>query len=113
MNLPIAHQTTLKPLTIPASGTVSWTGVVRGGRLSVYVSLTGTGTGVFKLQTSFDGGVSWIDTPGASSEISAQPAGAAFSALWNWANVPGTNWRVLYTATSGAGTATGYAAQGV
>lgn len=112
MNLPIAHATTLKPLSLPASGTVSWDGVVRGGRLSIYVSLTGTATGVFKLQTSFDGKTTWFDTPGAATEIAAQPAGAAFTALWNWSNVPGGNWRILYTATSGTGTATGWAAQG-
>lgn len=112
-NQAFSHTTTLKALSLPASGTVFWTLPVRGGRLSIYVSATGTATGVFKLQSSFDGGATWIDTPGAATEIAAQPAGAAFTALWNWSNVPGGNWRILFTGSGpGTGTATGWAAQG-
>ena len=111
-NIAIAHGKALPALTLPATGTVFWTGVVRGGRLSIYAAWTGTPTGAFSLRTSFDGGTTWITTPGASTEFSAQPAGGASSALWNWSNVPGTNWQVLYTATSGTGTLTGYSAQG-
>lgn len=111
-NIVISQGKALPSLLLPASGTVSWQGVVRGSRLSVYAAWTGTPTGVFSLQSSFDGGQTWITTPGASTEFTAQPAGGASSGLWNWINVPGTLWRLLYTATSGTGTLTGFAADG-
>lgn len=88
---------------------------VQGRRLSVSASWTGTPTGVFSLETSFDG-VNYYPVPGASAEFTAtgnaQPAGGASSAVWNWYNVPGTLVRVKYTFTSGTGTGTLRAAYG-
>lgn len=83
--------------------------IVQGRRLSIQASWTGTPTGTFALQTSFDG-ANWATVPGAAAEFTAngqtQPAGGAGSAMWSWYNVPGTMLRLLYTATSGTGTAT-------
>ncbi len=111
---PLANSGTANNL--PASGTAvfgPWP--VAGRRLSVQASWTGTPTGTFKLQCSFNGGA-FVDVPGASAEFTAnsqaQPAGGAGSAVWNWVNVPGNMVRLLYTATSGTGTLTVTAAQG-
>lgn len=82
---------------------------VQGRRFSVQASWTGTPTGTFTLETSFDGKV-WLTVPGAAAEFTAngqgQPAGAAGSAVWTWYNVPGSQLRIVYTRTSGTGTAT-------
>lgn len=84
---------------------------VIGSRLSLYLSATGTPTGTFKLQSSFDN-VNWIDTPNASTEFTSQPAGAAYSILCNWSNVPGSLWRLVYTRSGGTGTLTSSYAMG-
>jgi hypothetical protein len=88
---------------------------VQGRRLSMQASWTGTPTGTFSLETSFDG-ASFTPIPGAAAEFTAsgnaQPAGAASSATWNWLNVPGTMVQLRYTATGGTGTLTVRAAQG-
>ena len=88
---------------------------VNGRRLSIQATWTGTPTGTFALQCSFDG-VNFVTIPGAAAEFTAngnaQPAGGAGSATWNWSNVPGTLARLLYTATSGTGQLTARAAQG-
>lgn len=81
---------------------------VKNRRLSIKASWTGTPTGVVSLQTSFDGGATFDPVPGASAEFTnngnAQPTGGVGSAVWNFINVPGGLWRLLYTATSGTGT---------
>ncbi len=102
---------------LPSSGTaVFGPFVVNGRRLSIQATWTGTPTGVFALQSTFDG-VNFTTIPGAAAEFTAnsqaQPAGGASSAIWNWSNVPGTQVRLLYTATSGTGTLTVRAAQGI
>jgi hypothetical protein len=65
---------------------------------------------VLALQTSYDGST-WITVPGADVEFTAngqaQPAGGASGGVYNWSNVPGTAFRILYTATSGTGALTG------
>ena len=111
---------TARPL--PGSGVAANLGAdalfptpVQGRRLSVSASWTGTPTGTFSLETSFDGLV-WHTVPGAAAEFTAngqtQPAGAAGSAVWNWYNVPGTMVRIKYARTSGTGTGTLRAAHG-
>lgn len=102
---------------LPSSGTASFGPFnVAGRRLSVWASWTGTPTGTFSLQCSFDGQTTWVTVPGAAAEFTAnsqaQPAGSGGSAVWNWSNVPGNLVRILYTATSGTGTLTIRAAQG-
>ncbi len=88
---------------------------VSGRRLSVQAVWTGTPTGTFSLECSFDG-ATFTTVPGASAEFTAnsqaQPAGGAGSAVWNWSNVPGNMAQIRYTATSGTGTLTIRAAQG-
>ena len=81
-------------------------------RLSMGLSWTGTPAGTLKLQHSFDGGVTAFDTPGASAEFTAQPAGGVGSVAPNWSNVPGSVARLVYTRTSGSGTLTSYRSQG-
>lgn len=102
---------------LPSSGTASFGPFpVAGRRLSIQAVWTGTPTGVFALQASFDGQQTWTTIPGAAAEFTAnsqaQPAGGASSAVWNWSNVPGNLVRLLYTATSGTGTLTVRAVQG-
>ncbi len=99
----LATTTTFGPLT------------VQGRRLSIYAAWTGTPTGTFSLECSFNGR-DWVTVPGAAVEFTAnsqtQPAGSAGSAVWNWSNVPGNIERILYTTTSGTGTLTIRATQG-
>jgi hypothetical protein len=85
---------------------------VSASRLSLHLKCpsTGTPTGTFKLQASFDG-TNWVDTPNASTEFTSQPAGA-YDIVCNWTNLPGTQWRLVYTRTSGSGTLTSYYAMG-
>lgn len=89
---------------------------VAGRRLSIQAAWTGTPVGTFALECSFDGGATWTTVPGAAAEFTAngqaQPAGGASSAVWNWSNVPGNMVRLLYTRSSGTGTATVRASQG-
>jgi hypothetical protein len=97
-------------LTLPATLTVqSASNAVRNRHLSIEASWTGTPTGVFSLVCSFDGGTTFRTVPGASAEFTAngnaQPAGGASAAVWNFLNVPGGLWAILYTATSGTGSA--------
>lgn len=88
---------------------------VQGRRLSIAASWTGTPTGTFSLETSFDG-VNYTTIPGAAAEFTAsgnaQPAGGAGAATWTWVNVPGTTVQLRYTATSGTGTFAARAVQG-
>lgn len=88
---------------------------IQGRRLSVFASWTGTPTGTFALECTFDG-KSWAAVPGAAVEFTAngqaQPAGGASSAVWNWVNVPGNMARIRYTRTGGTGTLTIRAASG-
>ncbi len=102
---------------LPSSGTAVFGPFpVAGRRLSVQAVWTGTPTGTFALQCSFDGQATWTTVPGAAAEFTAnsqaQPAGGSGSAVWNWSNVPGNMCRILYTATSGTGTLTIRATQG-
>lgn len=80
---------------------------VAGARLSIDASWTGTPTGVFSLECTFDG-QTWRTVPGADPEFTAspnaQPAGADGASVWNWCHVPGSMIRVRYTVTSGTGT---------
>lgn len=89
---------------------------VQGRRLSVWASWTGTPTGTFTLECSFDG-ATWSTVPGAAAEFTAnsqaQPAGGASTAVWNWSNVPGNMVRLKYTAGGGTGMLTVRAAQGI
>lgn len=82
---------------------------VQGDRLALEASWTGTPTGVFSLETTFDG-TTWREIPGAAPEFTAnsqtQPGGADGSAIWIWSNVPGQMVRIRYTATSGTGVLT-------
>ncbi len=88
---------------------------IQGRRLSVWAQWTGTPTGTFALQCTFDG-TNWVTVPGAAAEFTAnsqaQPAGGASAAIWNWANVPGNMARIAYTRTSGTGTLNIKAASG-
>ncbi len=94
------------------AATINFPGVpVVGKRLSLHLRATGTPTGTFKLQTSFDN-TNWVDTPNAAAEFTSQPAGATYELLANWTNVPGSMWRLVYTRTSGTGTLNSYWAQG-
>lgn len=83
---------------------------VTSSHLSMGFSWSGTPTGTLKLQHSFDN-ATWFDTPGASTEFTAQPAGSAASVATNWYNMPGTVARIAYTRTSGSGTLTSWQAQ--
>ncbi len=89
---------------------------VRGARLSLMASWTGTPTGTFAVQYTPDGGTTWLTVPGASVEFTAngqaQPAGSAGSAVWTWYGLPGTLVRLAYTATSGTGALSLTATQG-
>lgn len=80
---------------------------VNGRRLSIVAQWTGTPTGTFSLESTWDGGVTWQTVPGAAAEFTAnsqaQPAGGASSAVWNWSNVPGNMIRIKYTAGGGTG----------
>jgi hypothetical protein len=111
---------TARPL--PGSGVAANLGAdavfpipVQGRRLSVSAVWTGTPTGTFSLETSFDN-ANWYVVPGAAAEFTAnsqaQPAGGGSSAVWNWDNVPGSMVRLKYTRTSGTGVATLLAAFG-
>ncbi len=88
---------------------------IQGRRLSVWASWTGTPTGSFSLECTFDG-KTWVVVPGAAAEFTAnsqaQPAGGASSAVWNWANVPGNMARIRYTRSGGTGTLTIRASSG-
>lgn len=87
---------------------------VHGRRLSICASWTGTPTGTFSLECLFQDLV-WRTVPGAAAEFTAnsqiQPAGGTGSAVWNWSNIPGSKWRLVYTASSGTGTLTSAFAQ--
>ena len=87
---------------------------VAGRQLSVGATWTGTPTGTFSLEHTFDG-TTWRVVPGASAEFTAngqaQPAGAAGSAVWTWVNLPGQQVRLVYTRTGGTGTLTVHATQ--
>lgn len=99
----LAASTTFGPIT------------VRGARLTIAASWTGTPTGTFALQASPDG-VTWTTVPGAAAEFTSnsqsQPAGGAGSAWWTWYGLPGTLLQLVYTATSGTGTVTLWSMQG-
>jgi len=88
---------------------------IAGRRLSIQATWTGTPTGTFSLECSFNGGP-YVTVPGASAEFTAnsqaQPAGAGGSAVWNWSNVPGNMAQIRYTRASGTGALTITAAQG-
>jgi hypothetical protein len=89
---------------------------INGRRLSIRATWTGTPTGTFSLECSFDN-TNWTTVPGASAEFTAnsqaQPAGGASSAVWNWSNVPGNMARLRYTASGGTGMLVVHAAQGI
>lgn len=85
---------------------------VTASRLTMGFSWTGTPTGTLKLQHTFDGGTTVYDTAGASVEFTSQPAGGVGSVACNWYNMPGTQFRIAYTRTSGDGTLTSWQAQG-
>ncbi len=88
---------------------------IQGRRLSVFASWTGTPTGTFALECSFNG-KDWVVVPGSAAEFTAnsqaQPAGGTGSAVWNWINVPGNMARIRYTRSGGTGTLTIRAASG-
>lgn len=88
---------------------------VAGRRLSIQATWTGSPVGVFSLECAFDG-TNFVPVPGAAVEFTAngqaQPAGGGSGAVWNWSNVPGNVVRLVYTRTSGTGTATVRAAMG-
>lgn len=100
---------------IPGSGVAANLGasanfgpiIVQGRRLSIVAAWSGTPSGTFALQTTFDNGTTWTTVPGASVEFTlngqAQPGGSAGSAVWNWSNVPGTQVRLAWTRSSGTG----------
>ena len=113
-----SHKATIPSITLDASGTKTLGPFpLVGRRLTMRLAWTGTPTGVLALQTSFDGGTTWTTVPGASVEFTsngqAQPAGGAGSGIYNWQDVPGAEFRILYTATSGTGTLTGSWEQGL
>lgn len=89
---------------------------VAGRRLSVVAQWTGTPTGTFSLEATWDGGATWQTVPGAAAEFTAnsqtQPGGSASSAVWNWSNVPGNMVRLRYTASGGTGQLNGRFAWG-
>lgn len=68
---------------------------------------TGTLSGTIKLQHRDREGGTWMDTPNASSEFTVQPSGGGtLSVAVEFANVPGHEFRFVYTAAAGAGTMT-------
>lgn len=81
-------------------------------RVTAAFTWTGTPTGTLALQCRMAGGT-WGDVPGASTEFTTQPAGAAQSTpvIGNWSNVPGDEYRFTFTG-SGSGTITCNIAQG-
>ena len=87
---------------------------VQGRRLSITGAWTSTPTGTFTLECLFQDGV-WRTVPGAAAEFTAngqaQPAGSASSGVWNWSNIPGSQWRLVYTRSSGSGIFTSAYAQ--
>lgn len=96
-----------EPGTMTGATTFNTRGLpVRGSRLSIMGSWSGTPTGTFALQCAGDDGV-WRTVPGAAAEFTAngnaQPAGSASGAVWNWSNIPGVLWRLSYTNASGTG----------
>jgi hypothetical protein len=94
-------------LSLAATGTTGWI-PVRGRRLSIPVSWTGTPTGTFSIEAEGADGAA-VAIPGASAEFTnspnAQPAGSASSALWNWSNVPAGRVRIKYTLSGSTGSA--------
>lgn len=115
----MATDVSTRPLTganAPDPGTMTGTATfntrglpVAGRRLSIAASWSGTPTGTFTLQCLFADGT-WRTVPGAAAEFTANgqahPAGSASSAVWNWSNIPGAQWRLSYTNASGSGTLT-------
>ena len=85
---------------------------------AIQVTWTGSPDGTFKLQGSCQKGTNqvgagvtrWDDISGASQAT----GGAAGSVLFNSTSTPGYNWvKLVYTRTSGTGTATAeYSAKG-
>ena len=67
---------------------------------------TGTLNGTIKLQHRDREGGTWVDTPGASAAFASQPAGSASNVAAEFANVPGHQFRFVYTASSGTGNMT-------
>lgn len=94
---------------VAQSGAATVTGVglkcPYNGRLSATFEWTGTLSGTIALQHRHRDG-SWLATPGASTEFTSQPAGSASSVACNWANMPGEEFRFVYTASSGTGNLT-------
>jgi len=85
--------------------TGTWQRVPYNGRLSADFEWTSTLSGTIKLQHRTRDG-SAFDTPGASTEFTSQPAGAPGSVACNWTNMPGEEYRFVYTAAAGAGNLT-------
>lgn len=101
---------TLPAMALAAAGTAvtDWLGIA-DRKLSIDAAITGTPTGVFSLECSFDSGATVKPVPGASAVFTAngqaQPAGGASSPTWVFLDIPGGVWRLKYTATSGTGSA--------
>lgn len=76
-----------------------------------YISATFTWTdtteGTIELQHRDRVGGTWVATTGASAEFSAQPNGAnAGTIQCNWSNVPGIEFRFVFTPVGGTGAMT-------
>lgn len=97
--------------THSATVTGAWLAKPYDGHVSADFSWTGTIAGTIKMQHRTAGGTAY-DTPNASSQFTTQPAGSASNVQCNWANVPGTEYRFVYTSASGTGTITCNIAQG-
>lgn len=86
------------------------------GHLSLELTHTGAASGSHVLQVSHDGGSTFVECPGASTEFTtspnAQPNGSnAGTIVANFTAVPGSHWR-YYWDGSGVGTITVKLAQG-
>lgn len=90
--------------------TGAWLTKPYNGHVSADFSWTGDIAGTIKMQHRTQQGTAY-DTPDASTEFT-QPAGSASSTQCNWVDVPGTEYRFVYTSASGTGTITCNIAQG-
>lgn len=75
------------------------------GHLWADFTWTGAPTGTLALQCRTAGGP-WVEVPGAAPAFTTQPGGApAGPIMCNWVNMPGTEFRFVYTG-AGAGNIT-------
>jgi hypothetical protein len=95
-----------------ASITGAWIKKPYNRHVSAEFTWTSTTNGTIKMQHRSAGGTA-VDTSDADAEFSSQPNGSnAGTIQCNWENVPGDEYRFVYTRTNGTGALTCNLAQG-